>query len=192
MQVSSLIRFVVGPENNIVPDLAGKLPGRGLWAAASKEAIDLGVQKNLFSRAAKTKVSADPGLAELVETLLSQRCLNYLGLAQKAGAAVTGFEKVQDRLRNKDVAALVEARDGQEDGRNKVLRLAYGLNQPVKVVGCFTRDELGLAFGRDSVVHAALDQSGLADKFTAEAMKLAGFRALTPDDWPVEREQPMS
>jgi predicted RNA-binding protein YlxR (DUF448 family) len=192
LSVSKLIRFVVGPENMIVPDIAAKLPGRGLWVEASKDALELGVQKNLFSRAAKEKVALDPGLVAMVERLLARRCLDYLGLCQRAGQAVVGFEKVQGRLKNKELAALVEASDGKEDGRNKVLRLALGLNQPVRLVGCFTRDELGLAFGRDSVVHAALDQSGLAKKFDAEVLRLAGFRAIYPENWSVEWDKPAS
>jgi hypothetical protein len=34
--VSELIRFVVGPNGEAIPDLKSKLPGRGIWVTATR------------------------------------------------------------------------------------------------------------------------------------------------------------
>lgn len=171
---SELVRFVVGPDATVVPDVDGKLPGRGMWVSASREAVDKAVAKRLFSRAAKQATVAPADLAGTVEALLARRCLSYLGLAVRAGEAVTGFEKVREQLRKRQVVILLAASDAADDGRDKLARLADG----VTVVGLFTRAELSLAIGRENVVHAALRRGGLADRFVVEAARLSGFRGL--------------
>ena len=169
---SELVRFVVGPDGSVVPDVDGKLPGRGMWVSASRQAVDRTVAKRLFSRAAKRAVVASPDLADTVERLLTRRCLDYLGLAVRAGAVVAGFEKVRERLRKRQAAVLLAASDSAVDGRDKLSRLADG----VTVFGLFSRAELSLAIGRENVVHAALRRGGLADRFVVEAARLRGFR----------------
>ena len=171
---SDLVRFVVGPDATVVPDVDGKLPGRGMWVSASREVVDKAVAKRLFSRAAKRTTTAPADLADTVEALLARRCLSYLGLAVRAGEAVTGFEKVREQLRKRQAVVLLAASDAADDGRDKLARLAEG----VMVVGLFTRAELSLAIGRENVVHAALRRGGLADRFVVEAARLSGFRGL--------------
>src|SRR6476469_2225779 len=90
---AGLIRFVAGPDGAVVPDLARKLPGRGLWVAADRASVETAAKKGLFARAAKAKLSASPDLADQVEQLLRTRLLSALGLARKAGELVNGFEK---------------------------------------------------------------------------------------------------
>lgn len=171
---SELVRFVVDPDAAVAPDVDGKLPGRGMWVSASREAVDRAVAKRLFSRAAKRAVVAPADLADTVEALLARRCLSYLGLAVRAGEAVTGFEKVRELLRKQQAVVLLAASDAADDGRDKLARLAGGL----PVIGLFTRAELSLAIGRENVVHAALRRGGLADRFVAEAARLCGFRGF--------------
>lgn len=169
---SELVRFVVGPDAAVAPDVDGKLPGRGMWVSASREAVERAVAKRLFSRAAKRAMAAPADLADTVEALLARRCLSYLGLAVRAGEAVAGFEKVREELRKRQAVVLLAASDAAHDGRDKLARLAHG----VPVVGLFTRAELSLAIGRENVVHAALRRGGLADRFVVEAARLSGFR----------------
>ena len=119
---SGLVRFVVGPDGRITPDVAEKLPGRGLWLSARKDIIALAVAKGVFARAARQTVTVPDGLAQDVATLLAARCRAYLGLARKAGEAVLGFEQVKAWLEQGRAALLFEAGDGAEGGKAKLRR----------------------------------------------------------------------
>lgn len=184
---AALVRFVAGPDGAVVPDLSARLPGRGLWVTATRAAIDQAVAKKLFARAAKAPVTAAPGLSGVVEELLAAKCLELLGLARRAGEVTFGADKVSEALRGKEagrVTALVEASDGEADGRRKILAAARaGGVTEVPVFGCFSASEMGLALGRDHVVHAALFRGGLAERVASEARRLGGFRLLAPDAW---------
>lgn len=168
----AMIRFVIDPEGRVVPDLAGRLPGRGVWVGADRDRLERAVAKSLFARAAKRPATAPDSLVGDVERLLARRVVDAIAMARKAGLAATGFEKVRERLKKGRAAVLLEARDASEQGRGKLAPLARG----VEVVGCLDRDELGLAFGRDFVVHAALEQGGAAERVVKEARRLSGFR----------------
>ncbi len=178
-----LIRFVIGPDGRIVPDLAGKLPGRGLWVGASREALDAVIRKGGFGRAARRSVRVPPDLGEQVEALLAKRCLDRLGLACRMGAVVHGYEKVVAALRKGQVRVLIEAADGAADSRRKVFGAMRAAARPPRIVGCFGRDELGLALGRHNVVHAALTAGRMAERFFDEVGRLQGFRRLVPENW---------
>src|SRR5882672_6518751 len=104
-----LVRFVIGPDNSVVPDLAQNLPGRGLWVKAAREPIATAARKNLFSKAAKASVRADANLADLVETLLRKRCFDFMGLARGAGLAVLGQNQVEASLRARQLALFLLA-----------------------------------------------------------------------------------
>lgn len=169
---AELLRFVVGPDGRVVPDVAGRLPGRGLWLAARRDIVATAVAKRLFARAARAPVGVEADLADRVEALLAQRCCEVLGLARRAGQAVAGFEKVRQALGRREAALLVAAADGAADGRGKLAALAPGL----PVVDPLTSAELGAAFGREQVVHAALKPGRLAETLRVEAARLAGFR----------------
>lgn len=167
-----LLRFVVGPDGRAVPDLARRLPGRGLWLTARRDIVAAAVGKRLFARAAKAPVVVETGLEDRIEALLAQRCAELLGLARRSGLAQAGFVKVKAALAKGEVAVLVEATDGAADGRAKLGVPAPG----VAVVACLTASELGAAFGREHAVHVALRPGRLSDVFLAEARRLAGFR----------------
>lgn len=169
---AGLVRFVVGPEDAVVPDVAGKLPGRGIWVEASRASIDRAAQKGLFSRSAKRAVKADAALSDQVEALLAARLIGLVSLARKAGGAVMGFEKVKDWLEKGRAAVLIQASDGSERGKAK-LWPPEGENT---LIGCLTAAELGLAFGREHAIHGALAPGGLADRVVEEAARLAGLR----------------
>jgi len=166
-----LIRFVVGPGAVIVPDLAGKLPGRGIWVSADRAALDRAVQKRLFARAARQPVTVPEGLADLVEALAARRLVELLSLANKAGQAVAGFEKVREMLGQGRVAVLVQAADGSARGKTRLRRPDNAAH-----VGCLTAAEMGLSFGREHVIHAAVAAGGLSRRVVEEAAKLARLR----------------
>ncbi|MBE3637881.1 RNA-binding protein [Mangrovicoccus algicola] len=167
-----LIRFVVGPGDIAVPDLAEKLPGRGMWVSADRAALDLAVKKKLFSRAAKRQVRPPEDLVRLVEDGLADRLVKLIALARKAGGAVAGYEKVKAWLETGEAVLLLQASDGSERGKTK-LRPPGG---PETLITVLSGTELGLAFGRENVVHGALAAGGLAHRVVEEASRLAGLR----------------
>jgi uncharacterized protein len=179
-----MVRFVAGPDDVVVPDVAQKLPGRGFWVTAQREVVARACERNAFSKAAKASVKCPPDLPGLVEQLLVRRCIDHLGLARRAGHAVIGFAQVEEVLRPRDgrIAALVEASDSGPADRNKLVTLAVRIGG-IAVIGCLNQAEIGLAFGRENVVHAALTTGALATRFVAEAERLGGFRVLCPPDW---------
>ncbi|MBJ7446406.1 MAG: RNA-binding protein [Brevundimonas sp.] len=185
MDESRLIRFVAAPDGSVAPDLARKLPGRGLWVAADRASIQAAVKKNLFSRAAKTPLKPAADLADTVESLLVRRCLDQLGLARREGVLISGFEKSLANIRAGKVAWIVEASNGSADGRGKLLALAGHMSPPPKVCGTFSADDLSLALGLENAIHAVLLTGGRADRWTIEVERLAGFRSLIPTDWGV-------
>jgi predicted RNA-binding protein YlxR (DUF448 family) len=178
-----LIRFVAGPDATVFPDLARKLPGRGIWVEAKRASVDEAARKGQFSRAAKTKLTAPPDLADLVERLLVKRCLEQLGLARREGGVVPGFEKTHIAIRSGKAAWLIEAHDGSADGRRKLVRAALAAPRPAQVCGAFSAEELGLALGLENVIHLVLLAGRRAERWTEEAHKLAGFRPLLPESW---------
>lgn len=167
-----LIRFVVGPDGQIVPDLAEKLPGRGIWVSADRAALDKAVAKNLFSRSAKQPVQVPADLPAQVEQMLVRRIVDLISLARKGGGAVAGYEKVKDWLMKDYAEVLVQASDGSGRGKSK-LSTPYGGS----FIGWLTADELGQAFGRQTVIHVALGAGGLTRRVVEEAARLKGLRA---------------
>jgi predicted RNA-binding protein YlxR (DUF448 family) len=187
MDEGRLIRFVAGPDGMVVPDLARKLPGRGLWVAADRASVEAAAKKNLFARAAKAKVAAPGDLATQVENLLKRRLLAGLGLARKAGQTTSGFEKVSQAISAQKVAWLVEASDGAQDGRRKLWALARKQPSVPGLIGAFTAAELGLALGLENVIHTAFLAGRAADRWAQDVHRLAGFSPLLPESW---REEP--
>ncbi|HLJ65045.1 MAG TPA: RNA-binding protein [Stellaceae bacterium] len=167
-----LIRFVVAPDGKIVPDLAGRLPGRGLWLTARRDIVATAIAKRLFARAARAPVSVADDLADRVEAGLAERCRDLIGLARRAGVAVAGFTKTESWLRSNEAAVVLAASDGAADGRAKIRALAPEL----PVVGVLRSAELAASFARDHVVHAALMPGRLAEALMVEALRLEGFR----------------
>ncbi|HIG23940.1 MAG TPA: RNA-binding protein [Henriciella marina] len=178
-----MIRFVRSPDGIAVPDVAGKLPGRGAWVKADRETVDAAVKQGVFARAFKQKTTAEAGLSDLVERQLLQRCLNYLGMSRKAGEVVIGFDQVRAYLRNEAPGILLEASDGSEDGRNKVHFLAKAIYETPQTAGALTSAELGMAFGRPHVIHALLQQGALCEAFKDAYWRLTGFRPAPERDW---------
>ena len=172
MSPISMIRFVIGPEGDVVPDIYGKLPGRGIWVSAKSAALEKAVKKKLFYRSAKKPILIRENLVSNVENILARRLINLISLARKAGQAVTGFEKVKGLLETDRAKVLIQANDGSK--REKAKFRPPG-NDSTKI-GCMTSRELGLAFGRESVIHAAITAGGLYKEISMESLRLAGIR----------------
>jgi predicted RNA-binding protein YlxR (DUF448 family) len=172
---AELVRFVVGPDGTVVPDVDGRLPGRGLWALARRDIVATAVARKLFARAARGPATADAGLVDRLEGLLARRCLATLGFARRAGQAVGGYEKVRSLIERGACGALIVAAEASADGRRKV---ASGI-EALPIVGVLTESELGGVFGRESVTYAAVARGGNAQRCLEEAARLSGFRVVS-------------
>ncbi len=183
-----LIRFVRGPDGAIVPDLASRLPGRGVWVGNSKASVAAAAKANVFARSLKEQTTVAPDLAELVEELLLRRTLQTLSLAAKAGVLLSGFTKVDVAIAKGEVIALIHASDAAEDGSGKLDRKLYAVLNEIagddapsiqpRVVKDLPSSELSLAIGRYNVIHAALTKGGAAENFLREAERLRRYRSI--------------
>lgn len=169
-----MVRFVEAPDHAIVPDLAERLPGRGMWVTSSREALTGALRRKLFVRAVRHEVRADLSLVDTVERQLVARAADLLAMARRAGLALSGFDQVRAAIRDGSAAVIVTASDAAADGVRKIAGPAAGL----PLVRVLASGEIGLAFGRENVIHAALRPGALTDRFLREARRLEGFRPL--------------
>ena len=158
-----MIRFVIGPDQSVVPDLAENLPGHGLWVMATPESVRLAVKKNLFAKGARETARPAVDLAEIVARLLRKRCLDFLGLAKGAGIAVLGESQTEAALRARKLALYLHAPDATRmlDNRSAVAEC-----------DSFSRGEMGAAFGYDQIVYAGIGPHGLTEKLKLELNRL--------------------
>lgn len=175
-----LIRFVVGPDGAVVPDLARKLPGRGVWVSADLASVAAAVKSNAFAKSLKREVAVAPDLPETVETLFVRRVLDALSLANKAGLVASGFERVEALLAEGRAAALLHGSDAAADGRRrldrKFLAIQRDSGRSGAIVDWLTIAELSLAIGRSNVVHAGLKPGGATNLLLREAERLRRYR----------------
>ncbi|ABI76949.1 conserved hypothetical protein [Hyphomonas neptunium ATCC 15444] len=180
---AEMLRFVLSPDGIVTPDVSERLPGRGVWVKAERGLIDQAARKGAFARGFKSQVTVPDGLSDLIERLLLKRCVDTLALARKAGQAICGFDQVRDALRGGHPAFLLEAADGAEDGRSKVYFLAKALYSDVKVAGALSAPELGMAFGRDRVIHGLVRRGAIAQTWEMAYRRLTGFREAPELTW---------
>lgn len=176
---AELIRFVADPSGTVVPDLAGRLPGRGLWLSARGDMIRKACARNLFARAAKAPLRVPEDLPERVERLLVQRCVEMIGLARRAGQLVQGYEKVTARVEQGRAGVVVQAVDAADGGRQKVAALArtHGVPVVAALEGAALNQALGGAY-----VHCAIAPGNLAQRLQQEARRLTGVRLTDGDE----------
>ncbi len=186
-----MIRFVVGPDRLIVPDLAARLPGRGIWLSASRDVLEFdgaqeerrqkdrqqqGGQRHLaraFARAARGPVTLPPDLPVLLQAALARRIGESLGFARRAGQAVAGFEKAREALRTGRYRLVLQASDGSAAERSRFLS---GFGPDLTIIDPLPGEALGRVFGRDYVVHVAIAPGKLAESLVVEASRLAGLK----------------
>jgi len=174
-----MIRFVLGPDGTVVPDIRRRLPGRGVWTTATAKAVGEAAKRRAFERSFKTKAVTPEGLAAQIDGLLESDCLQSLALANKAGAVVTGFAKVESVIAEGKIAAIVHAIDGGADGKRKIgqaLRRRFGDETPPELE-TFDSRQMDLALGRTNVIHAALRTGPASDAFVARARRLRVYRS---------------
>jgi len=186
---TEMIRFVMGPDGALVPDIAGKLPGRGVWTRADKTALEEAIKNGGFKRGLKTNVKVSDDLVELTEDLLKRKILSLLPMALRAGQAYLGFDQVKSAAQKEPLSWRIEASNGAEGGRGKIRVLTRAVSlelgqRPAPVIGCFTSAELGKAFGREDLVHGAIKSGPMRKSFDQAARRLAGFCPLVPENWP--------
>lgn len=188
--IDELIRFVVAPSGEVIPDLKRKLPGRGLWVSAARSAVAEAVRRHHFTRGFKREVRVAATLASDTEALLARSAAEALAIAAKAGQVIAGFAKVADaleRLGQNPVRALVHASDGAADGIRKLDALARqnrmndGKPAEILIVNVLTSAQLDLALGRSNVVHAALLAGRATETVMARWRALARVRVPEPD-----------
>jgi uncharacterized protein len=172
-----MIRFVIGPMRELVPDPGGRLPGRGLWLVAKDDVLRKALKQGSFAKAARGSVGVPGDLGALIVSGLRQRVLDFLGFARRSGEAVAGREAVLDWLRHAKVALLIQASDGSPAERSRLLGgRAEGLEFPVLTP--LTAAELGGVFGRERAVHVAVSPGRMVSSLQAETARLAGFVAV--------------
>jgi uncharacterized protein len=182
--VTEMIRFVIGPDRDVVPDLKRRLPGRGVWVTGTRAAVAEAVKRRAFGRAFKAEVRVPLDLADALERLLERSALDALSIVHKAGRAAFGFAQVERALASEPVVALLHAADAGREGVRKLAaasRSRLGEKaDALRVVDRFTAAQLDLAFGRSNVVHAALLAGSASDGFLARYRNLERFRAIGP------------
>jgi len=185
--IGELIRFVVSPQGEVVPDLKRKLPGRGLWLTASRQTVAEAVRRNHFSRGFKREIRAQATLPADTEALLVRSATEALAMAAKAGQVVSGFSKVEGALAQGQAQALIHASDGAADGIRKldaILRQKHGNigeSQDFPTINVLTSAELDLALGRSNVIHAALLAGPASKTFLSRCQILVRYRMADDD-----------
>ena len=184
--ISELVRFVVGPAGEAVPDVKRKLPGRGIWVTATSAAIADATERNVFARGFRREVHVPQDLAAQTERLLERAALDALAIAGKAGAIVDGFAKVEVALGRDDVLALIHAADAADNGKRKLAatlrRNTGGKPGEIAIIDTFTGAQLDLALSRPNVVHAAVLAGPGSETFLARVARLTRFRTgFSPD-----------
>ncbi len=176
MAKEQMIRFVISPDRLVVPDLAARLPGRGIWLSARWDVLQAATQRGVFAKAARGPVHVPPDLLSVLQASLVRRIGELLGLARRAGQAVCGFQKAREILVAGRAGLVIEAQDGSPD---EIARFLGGHAAHIPVVQPLSGAELGSIFGRDHVVHVVVTKGQLAAKLTDEAARWAGLTTET-------------
>jgi predicted RNA-binding protein YlxR (DUF448 family) len=176
-----MLRFVVGPDGSIVPDVAARLPGRGMWIGCRRTLVEEARRRKLFAKVARRAVTVADDLADAVERLLRERVVSALSMANKAGLVVAGFVKVEKALSSEPIAVLLHAREGADDGVEKLERRARATSadsgEQICIVRVLESDEMSLAIGRENVIHVAARTGGASRALSKAASRLEHYRS---------------
>ena len=180
LPITDMIRFVVGPEEWIVPDIRNKLPGRGLWITASKSKVADAIRTKAFQRGLKRQLNVDAELPTLLESLLQKQAIDALSFANKAGGLILGFERLSEAIGAGKINWLVHACDAGTDGVAKLeakLKAVAGQGNWLPGVVCFSNAQLSLALGRPNVVHAGIIDTPASRNFIEQTGRLQRYRS---------------
>ena len=185
--VAELMRFVVGPDDVLVPDIDARAEGRGAWVTGTAAMVGEAVRRKAFAKSLKAPVTVPADLAELARTRLEQRLCGALSMAKKAGQIVTGATKVRTAIEKGEIVALFTASDAAPDGRGKMAGALKAAQMAAREAGIPGPDtphfemlesvQLGLALGLENVIHAALTKGPAAQGALARAERLARYMA---------------
>ena len=182
--IDELIRFVLDPDGMIVPDLARRLPGRGVWVDARREAVQAAVRQRAFARGLRQPIVVPEDLPDQVERLMARRLVEAVSIANKAGLLVAGFAKVDELLARRRAMLLIHAADGGQDGAARLSRKFKASLGPERALQATVTDlaglQLDLAIGRSNVVHAAASEGGASRRILQEAHRLRRYRSGDP------------
>jgi len=182
--IDDLVRFVAGPDGVVAPDLARRLPGRGVWVEARRETVGAAVRQKVFARSLQRPVVVPEGLPDLVERLMVKRLAEAVSIANKAGLLVAGFARVDELIAQGQAVLLIHAADAAEDGAARLSRKFRALLGPERItvatVTELTGQQLDLAIGRSNVVHAAASGGGASGRVLEEARRLRRYRSGEP------------
>jgi uncharacterized protein len=191
--IDAMIRFVLGPDGAVVPDLKRKLPGRGVWVTARQQSVRDAVSRGAFQRGFKSAALVSKDLPILVARLLERSVLDALAIANKAGEVIAGFAKVEAAVVSDPVVAIFHGSDAGADGVRKIAaalqrRIGEGDNgdhsgglQEIVKITSFTSAQLDLALGRTNVVHAALLAGRTSNTVLERWQVFDRFRMGDPD-----------
>lgn len=185
--IDELIRFVLSPTGEPVPDLKRKLPGRGLWVSASHKAVTEAAKRNLFARGFKKNVKVSADLADETDKLMLRGVTDALAMVAKAGQVVSGFTKVEDALRRNTAEILLHATNGAADGIRKldgIVRQNAAFDDEtdqIPIITLLSSDELDLALGRSNVIHAAVLTGPAGKTFLSRSQTLVRYRMADAD-----------
>lgn len=175
----NLIRFVEAPDGTVVPDLKGKLPGRGVWVLGNKKTVTLAVEKKLFDKGFKKQVQADENLPELTGKLIRDKALRTLGMAKKAGVIVSGFSKVNNSVRSGKAVMLFHAKDAADDGKRKLASATAYVDHmegdKIEVFTIWTIDEMSRVLGIENAVHVVAIYGGATKNLMACVKQMEAY-----------------
>jgi len=183
-----MIRFVLGPDSIVFPDVLGKLPGRGVWVSSTREDLQMATEKGGFKQGFKGNAVVPDDLFAQVEAGLRRQTLSLIGMAKKSGKLFIGFDQVMVAARTDALGWRIEAADGAEGARGKIRALSKAVAREVelplpRVIGCFTSSELGSVVGREAIIHCAVPHGRIAKSLGMSAKRLSGFTPLIPEGW---------
>ena len=180
-----LIRFVVGPDGAVVPDLKRKLPGRGCWVSADRGHVDTAAKKGLFAKAFRKDVAVPANLGDMVDGILARSALGALGLARKAGEVALGAAKVESSVRGGSALLVLHALEAADDGLRKIAnarRATAAAGREIAAYKLFSEAELGLALGGTNVIHAAVLAGDAGRAVQKRTVALDRYRGGSPED----------
>ena len=185
--IAELIRFVVSPDGEVVPDTDARAEGRGVWITLGAKSVAEAVRRKAFAKSLKADVKVADDLAALTQRRLEERLLNALSIARKSGQLITGATKVKSAIEAGQISALLTATDAAADGRNKLVGSLKGFSMAAEEAGMNPSEtahfelldstQMGLALGMENVIHAALIKGGAAQAAVKRADRLARYMA---------------
>lgn len=174
---AELLRFVVDPNGVVAPDVACRLPGRGVWVTPDLAILTKAAKAGRFQSGFRADVQVPADLIDATRALLDRRIAELLGLARGAGHVAAGWEQAREYARRRAIGLVVVASDAAAPSRRRLEGLAHG----APVLDLFDAASIGRALGRERVVNALVQQGRFADMLAREAARRRGLDSAPND-----------